>query len=99
MCKSCRSRQELSNKHLVAKFGVDTAEPASQPRTGLSKFAKNLPKVRNKFEKNIGADAGGAACRKETRNAHFFGVKPHSEMKNFGRKYTRFFFETNNEVK
>ena len=48
MCKSCRSRQELSNKHLVAKFGVDTAEPASQPRTGLSKFAKNLPKVRKK---------------------------------------------------
>ena len=25
-CKSCRSRQELSNEYLVAKFGVDTAE-------------------------------------------------------------------------
>ena len=26
VCKSCRSRQELSNEHLLAKFGVDTAE-------------------------------------------------------------------------
>ena len=28
VCKSCRSRQELSNEYsyLVAKFGVDTAE-------------------------------------------------------------------------
>ena len=25
-CKSCRSRQELSNAHLLAKYGVDTAE-------------------------------------------------------------------------
>ena len=25
-CKSCRSRQELSNEHLLAKFGFDTAE-------------------------------------------------------------------------
>ena len=25
-CKSYRSRQELSNKNLVAKFGLDTAE-------------------------------------------------------------------------
>ena len=25
-CKSCRSRQELSNEHLLSKFGVDTAE-------------------------------------------------------------------------
>ena len=24
--KSCRSRQELSNEYLLAKFGVDTAE-------------------------------------------------------------------------
>ena len=26
LCKSCRSRQELSNEYLLAKFGVDTAE-------------------------------------------------------------------------
>ena len=26
MCKSCRSRQELTNEYLVANFGVDTAE-------------------------------------------------------------------------
>ena len=25
-CKSCRSRQELSNEYLLAKFGVDIAE-------------------------------------------------------------------------
>ena len=25
-CKSCRSRQELSNEYLLAKIGVDTAE-------------------------------------------------------------------------
>ena len=25
-CKSCRSRQELSNEYLLAKFGFDTAE-------------------------------------------------------------------------
>ena len=25
-CKSCRSRQELSNEYFVAKFGVDTGE-------------------------------------------------------------------------
>jgi hypothetical protein len=26
VCKSCRSRQELSNEFLLAKIGVDTAE-------------------------------------------------------------------------
>ena len=26
VCKSCRSRQELSNEYLLAKFGVDTEE-------------------------------------------------------------------------
>ena len=26
ICTSCRSRQELSNEYLLAKFGVDTAE-------------------------------------------------------------------------
>ena len=25
-CKSCRSRQELSNEYFIAKFGVDTEE-------------------------------------------------------------------------
>ena len=25
-CKSCRSRQDLSNEYFLAKFGVDTAE-------------------------------------------------------------------------
>ena len=26
VCKSCRSRQELSNEYFLPKFGVDTAE-------------------------------------------------------------------------
>ena len=26
VCKSCRSRQELSNEYLLAKIGIDTAE-------------------------------------------------------------------------
>ena len=34
-CKSCRSRQELSNEYLVAKFGFDTAE------NGLLKVCQN----------------------------------------------------------
>ena len=28
-CKSCSSRQELSNEYFVAKFGVDTEERTS----------------------------------------------------------------------
>ena len=31
-CKSCRSRQELSNEYLLAKFGFDTAE--NEPEYG-----------------------------------------------------------------
>ena len=45
-CKSFRSRQELSNDCLIFEFGFDTAEPASQPRKGLSKFAIIKQKVR-----------------------------------------------------
>ena len=26
VCKSCRSRQELSNEYLLENFGIDTAE-------------------------------------------------------------------------
>ena len=49
-CKSCRSRQELSNEHLI--YLQNSA--SVQPRTSLSKFAKNEPKVRIKVRKNIG---------------------------------------------
>ena len=28
-CKSCRSRQELSNEYLIANFGLDPAENES----------------------------------------------------------------------
>ena len=45
VCKSCRSRQGLSNDYLLAKIRFDTAEI-----TRLSKFAKKSPKVRKKLE-------------------------------------------------
>ena len=38
-CKSCRSRQGFSNDHLVAKFGVDTAE--NGPLKVCQKLAKS----------------------------------------------------------
>ena len=38
-CKYCRSRRELSNEHLLAKFGVDTAENA--PSQSLPKLGKS----------------------------------------------------------
>ena len=50
-CKSCRSRQELSNEYVLAKISVYT------PRTGLSKFAKNQPRVRKEVREGIAGDA------------------------------------------
>ena len=52
MCTFCRSRQELSREYLFAKSA------SIQPRTGLSKFAKNWPTVR-KIGTNIGRVTGG----------------------------------------
>ena len=41
-CKSCRSRQELSYEYLLLVVSIYLQNLASiQPRTGLSKFAKN----------------------------------------------------------
>ena len=38
----CRSRRELSNAYLLAKFGFDTAGlPPPPPRTSLAKFARS----------------------------------------------------------
>ena len=39
VCESCRSRQELSNEYLLAKFGFDTAE--SEPLKVCQKIAKS----------------------------------------------------------
>ena len=44
-CKSCRTRQELSNEYLLAKFGFDTAE-----RPMLLSF--RTPPVPSVFEDN-----------------------------------------------
>ena len=40
-CKSCRSRQELSNEYFLAKFGVDTEE--NEP-------LKSFPTISQKLE-------------------------------------------------
>ena len=39
VCKSCRSRQEISNEYLLAKIGVDTAD--NEPLQVCQKFAKS----------------------------------------------------------
>ena len=49
VCKSCRSRQELSNEYLIAKIRFDTAE--NEPL----KVCQELTKRQNKARKNIGA--------------------------------------------
>ena len=61
MCKSFRSRQELSNEYLQNSASI-------QPRTSLSKFAKNEPKVRKTVRKNIGRDGSDDAAATK-RNA------------------------------
>ena len=49
MCKSCRSREELSNEYLLPKFSVDTAE--NGPLKVCNKIAKRQKQVRqNKRE-------------------------------------------------
>ena len=46
-CKSCRSRQELSNEYLLAKFGVDTAEDGPvYRRRRRGRASQSLPKIR-----------------------------------------------------
>ena len=66
-CKSCRSRQEFSieNEYLLLFMYLQNLA-SIQPRTGLSKFAKNWPKVRKQLENAIqdlgaGADRGAEA--------------------------------------
>ena len=66
-CETCRTRQELSNEYLLAKFDVDTADK------GLLRVCKKkTTEVRNKVGKNIGVAAAAkqgpealAACLKD----------------------------------
>ena len=44
VCKSCRSRQELSNDYLLAKIRFDTAE--NEPLKVCQKIRQKLKKVR-----------------------------------------------------
>ena len=50
-CKSCRSLQELSNEHFLAKFGADTAEKGPLK---VCKKSTNVRKIRKTVRKNIG---------------------------------------------
>ena len=52
--KSCRSRQELSNQIAIQTNIYLQILASIQPRTSLSKFANNLPRVRLKVRRNKG---------------------------------------------
>ena len=49
VCKSCRSRQELSNEYLLAKIGVDTAENEPLEVWGKSQFIIHSPPYGNRM--------------------------------------------------
>ena len=55
VCESCRSREELSNEYLLAKFGVDTAE--NRPLKVCQQLCKYKVK---KVRQNIGSDSLGS---------------------------------------
>ena len=55
-CKYCRSRQELSNEYLLAKFGVDTEE--NEPQKSLLIWLKNQGMVRYRTFQLRSAGAG-----------------------------------------
>ena len=75
-CKSCRSRQELSNEYF--NFTIYLQNSASiQPRTGLSKFAKNYPKVRITVGEKI---IGRRSRRPRRRRARLLSPRPPRRM-------------------
>ena len=45
VCKSCRSRQELSNEYLLAKIGVDTSENEPLEVWGENSIQYSLPSL------------------------------------------------------
>ena len=59
------------------------SQPASQPRTGLSKFAKTRPEVGKKVSTNTGraqdADAAGGHAAGRGRGAPPLGLPPAAE--------------------
>ena len=48
--KSCRSRQQVSNEYLLAKFGVDTAE--NEPLKVRQKLAKSQNRSQKKTQRH-----------------------------------------------
>ena len=74
----CRSRRELSNEYLLAKFGFGTAENET-----LKTFAKRYPKVRMKVRKNKGPQRHAEApVRRE-------GLPPGDPRRGAGRERRR----------
>ena len=69
-CKSCRSRQELYNEYVLAKFGVDTAEnwplKVCQSLPEFAKVCQSLPKNAEKFDEHFlkyWGLSGAKACK------------------------------------
>ena len=61
-CKSCRSRQELSNEYFLAKFGVDLEE--KEPSKVCSFWLRNQSKVRYRtFQLRPSALEAPESCR------------------------------------
>ena len=61
VCKSCRSRQEVLNEYLLAKFGVDTAE--NGPLNVCQKLAKRWKKSWKKGRGAYDHVPGGSEAR------------------------------------
>ena len=70
-CKSCRSREELSNEYFLAKFGFDTAEnepckvcPLSAYRSDHYYFLLQIPQVEGGITQCGRGDLAGSSCAK-----------------------------------
>ena len=66
VCKSCRSRQELSNECLLAKIRFDTAE--NEPLEVCQTLAK-----KSKKHRHAGAGEAGATAADAVSHAHLLG--------------------------
>ena len=68
VCKSCKSRHELSNESLLAKFGFDTAE--NEPPKVCQKIVLKQSEVRIEVRKKVGVDGFGPVVLVAQDEAH-----------------------------
>ena len=97
VCKlSCRSRQELSNKYLPAKIGLDTAE--NGPLKGCQKITRSCSKVGINIARDeaaLVAIAGdGARGHHGHHRGHFFRRTPLSQNDWFPSNACKMFLES-----